>query len=302
MIAASYAERFCILGAGTSGLAAAKNFLEAGIPFDVLEREDEIGGNWLYGNPSSSVYRSTRLISSKRLTEYTDFPMPDDYPEFPGQQQVWLYICDYARNFGLYPHIQFKTSVQSITPDNGGWSVTLTDGSSRRYRGVVIANGHNWDPNRPELPGTFDGETMHSAEYKTPDVLKDRRVLVIGAGNSGCDIVVEAAGHAAAAFHSTRRGYHYLPKFLHGKPIDVCGERLLRWRLPLWLRRSASRSVPTGDPACHDRITNCSRRIPSSIRSYTIFLATARSSLNRMSSNCAVVASALRTAAKRKSI
>ena len=79
----STAERFCVLGAGTSGLAVAKNFSQAGIPFDCLEREDEIGGNWNYGKPHSSVYASTHLISSKQLTEYTDYPMPDDYPEFP---------------------------------------------------------------------------------------------------------------------------------------------------------------------------------------------------------------------------
>jgi cation diffusion facilitator CzcD-associated flavoprotein CzcO len=82
---------------------------------------------------------------------------------------------------------------------------------------------------------------LHSAEYKTPDVLAGKRVLVIGAGNSGCDIAVEAAQHAAATFHSVRRGYHYLPKFLLGKPIDQCGERLLNWRFPLWLRRAITR-------------------------------------------------------------
>ena len=79
----STAHKFCVLGAGTSGLAVAKNFLQAGIPFDCLEREDDIGGNWYFGKPASSIYASTHLISSKRLTEYTDFPMPEDYPEFP---------------------------------------------------------------------------------------------------------------------------------------------------------------------------------------------------------------------------
>jgi hypothetical protein len=114
---------------------------------------------------------------------------------------------------------------------------------TRQYAGVIIANGHHWDVKIPEYRGSFDGKVIHSKDYKTPDILHDKRVLVVGAGNSGCDIAVEAARHAAATFQSTRRGYHYLPKFLLGKPIDLCGERLLRWRLPLWLRRRVSAAL-----------------------------------------------------------
>ena len=117
------------------------------------------------------------------------------------------------------------------------WDVTLQNGSVRRYGGVVIANGHHWDPQWPEYPGKFSGPTYHSSQYKTPDVLDGRRVLVIGAGNSGCDIAVEAAQHAARTLHSTRRGYHYVPKFVLGRPADRCGEFLLKLHFPLWLRR-----------------------------------------------------------------
>ena len=101
----------------------------------------------------------------------------------------------------------------------------------------MIANGHNWDPRRPELPGQFDGLQLHSAEYKTPEMLEGRRVLVIGAGNSGGDIAVESGQHAAQTYHSMRRGYYFLPKFWRGFPLDQVGETLLRWRLPLFLRR-----------------------------------------------------------------
>lgn len=245
-ISSDYETRYCVLGAGTSGLTVLKNFAQRGVAVDCLEREDTIGGNWCYGMPHSSVYRSTHLISSKRLTEYTDFPMSHGAPEFPGHQQVFQYLTDYVRHFDLLPHIQFRTGVQRIEPvaaddPQTAWRVTLASGEVRVYRGVVIANGHNWDPKRPELPGHFAGQILHSADYKTPDILKGRRVLVIGGGNSGCDIAVEAAQHAAATFHSLRRGYHYLPKFLRGKPVDECGERLLRWRLPLWLRRQITR-------------------------------------------------------------
>ncbi len=233
----STADRFCILGAGTSGLTVAKNFLQGGIPFDCLEREDDLGGNWNFGKPHSSVYASTHLISSKRLTEYTDFPMPDDYPEFPGHRQVLEYVRGYAERFGLNEHIQYNTAVESIEPLDKGWRVVLADEEERLYRGVVIANGHNWDPQFPNYPGNFSGAVLHSSEYKTPDILRGKSVLVVGGGNSGCDLAVEAAIHAERAALSWRRGYHVLPKFFKGQPIDQCNEKLLSWRLPLWARR-----------------------------------------------------------------
>ncbi len=258
-------DRYCIIGAGTSGLAVVKNFLDHGIPFDCLEREDAIGGNWCYGKPASSIYQSTHLISSKRLTEYSDFPMPEDYPEYPSHELVFRYLRSYAEHFGLLGHIQFNTAVKWVEPftnsrdltnrrdqrlvesrlvsNHSGFRVRLANGEERIYRGVVIANGHNWDPQFPDFPGEFIGQVFHSSEYKTPDVLVGKRVLVVGGGNSGCDLAVEAATYASRAVQSWRRGYPILPKFFKGKPIDECGERLLRWRLPLWARRVASKLI-----------------------------------------------------------
>lgn len=236
--------KFCVVGAGTSGLAVAKNFVEAGIPFDCLERENALGGNWCYGKPASSVYRSTHLISSKRLTEYTDFPMPEHYPEYPSHALVLDYLKGYANHFDLNEHIEYETPVARATrSSNGGWLVELATGEVRPYRGLVIANGHNWDPRFPEFRGAFTGSVLHSSEYKTPDVLAGRRVLVVGAGNSGCDIAVESAANAAKTLHSMRRGYHYLPKFYRGYPMDAVGEFMLRMRVPLWLRRLLARRV-----------------------------------------------------------
>lgn len=244
----------------------AKNFRECGIAFDCLEREDDVGGNWYFGKPHSSVYRSTRLISSKRGTEYTDFPMPDEWPEHPGHELVWEYLRDYARQFELYENIEFGTAVARLeraSDQRGaasgekeekanfaacrtslvapqGWDVTLADGSRRRYRGVVIANGHNWDPRWPEYPGRFAGEAIHSAQYKSPETCRGRRVLVVGGGNSGFDIATDVAPYAKATYHSLRRGYRILPRFYQGTPIDRCGRWLLALRAPLWLRRWAA--------------------------------------------------------------
>ena len=236
------AEKICVLGAGSSGLVVAKNLRQYGIAFDCLEREDDVGGNWYYGRQASSVYRSTRLISSKPLTEYTDFPMPEHYPDHPDQEMVWRYLRSYAEHFDLYRGIEFHTSVSRIEPATdgaSGWYVSLASGERRRYRGVVIANGHNWDPRWPNCPGRFDGQVIHSSQYKTPDLIAGRRVLVVGGGNSGYDIATESARHATATFHSMRRGYPLLPRFFRGRPVDQGGEWMLGWRLPLWLRRLA---------------------------------------------------------------
>jgi cation diffusion facilitator CzcD-associated flavoprotein CzcO len=171
------------------------------------------------------------------MTEYVDFPFPEEYPDYPHQRQVWEYLRSYARYFGLYESIEFGRSVECVERAGDDWEVTLDGGETRLYGGVVIANGHLWDPKYPDFPGHFDGETIHSTDYKTSDILRNRRVLVVGAGNSGCDIAVEAAQNAKRTFHSMRRGYHYMPKYFMGMPADVMAETMLRWRMPLALRR-----------------------------------------------------------------
>lgn len=286
-------DKFCIIGAGSSGIAAAKNFLAAGIPFDCLEREDDIGGNWYFGAHCSRVYASTHLVSSKPLTEYSDFPMPEEWPEYPSHRQTLSYLRDYARQFGVYERIEFGVGVESVEPagqetgeespslegrgkgrdfhgaassnklarsprepneslprplpsregSKRGWIVRTTNGEARHYRGVVIANGHNWDPRWPEYPGEFAGEAIHSASFKSAEMLRGKRVLVVGGGNSGCDIACEAAQHADAALLSTRRAYHILPKFIRGRPVDQANELLLWLRVPLWARRVAGAVV-----------------------------------------------------------
>jgi thioredoxin reductase len=235
-----YSNKYCIVGAGSSGIVAAKWLKTFDIPFDIIEREDEVGGTWYFGKPNSSVYKSTHLISSKTMTAYRDFPMPADYPDYPNHRQILAYLRDYARHFGLYPFITFHTTIEHIERDGEMWLVTINGANgreTRRYKGVIIANGHLWNPKYPDYPGTFNGTTLHSTDYKTPDVLRDKRVLVIGAGNSGCDIAVEAAQNAEKTFHSTRRGYYYAPKYVFGKPSDVVNEMPVKLGVPGWIRR-----------------------------------------------------------------
>jgi len=232
----------CVIGAGSSGLAAARNLLQCGFAVDLLEREDDLGGNWNYGKPFARVYKSTHTISSKPGTEYPDYPMPADFPDYPHHSQILAYLRAYAEHFGVGRCIRYGTPVQSVEPEVEGargtkWLVTTAVGATT-YDAVFVANGHNWSPNTPEYPGTFTGEVMHSAHYRTPDVFVGKRVLVVGGGNSGCDIVVEAAQFGERALHSTRRGYYYMPKYLFGRPADQVGDQMLALGIPLAVRRA----------------------------------------------------------------
>ncbi|HEY6564931.1 MAG TPA: NAD(P)-binding domain-containing protein, partial [Pirellulaceae bacterium] len=227
----------CVVGAGPCGLAACKNLAEHGIPHECLERQDDVGGHWYGDSPHSGVYASTHLISSKKLTEFDDFRMPKQFPQYPHHSQAFAYLRDYAQHFRLRDRIRFRTTVQRIHPREDGWLVSTADGNERFYSAVILAHGHHVEPHLPEIPGRFAGATLHSKNYKTPDLIRNQRLLIIGAGNSGCDLAVEAAYHARSVTLSLRRGYHILPKYLFGTPLDRCGEQLDRWLLPGRVKR-----------------------------------------------------------------
>ena len=243
-------EKVCVVGAGSSGLTVTKNLLEYGFAVDTYEQAGEVGGNWNFGGPTSRVYESTHAISSKPFTQYPDFPMADELPDYPHHSQLQDYPQAYARHFELGPHLRFGHRVARAEPAGDGWDVTvLPPGGgqmTRRYDALVAANGHNWHPKLPRHPGTFSGEVLHSADYKSADVLRGKRVLVVGAGNTGCDIAVEGALHAERTFHSSRRGYWYVPKYIAGRPADQIGDLLLALRLPLRLRQWAIAAVLRG--------------------------------------------------------
>jgi Flavin-binding monooxygenase-like len=237
-------DAVCVIGAGGSGLATIKNLREQGFSVDCYERETSVGGAWNWRHDRSPVYAGTHLISSRPLTEFPDFPMPDDWPDYPDHTRVLGYLERYAEHFGLRTSIWFGTEVVAVTPvGDGRWDVTTrsTGGGAervQRYAAVVVANGHNWAP-KPLSADTsaYRGRIMHAAAYKDPAQLRGRKVLVIGGGNTGCDIAVEAAQQAATVWHSTRRGYWYAPKYVFGRPADQVNAKLLQLRLPLRVRQ-----------------------------------------------------------------
>ncbi len=254
-------DRFCIVGAGASGLAVAKNFVARGIAFDCLEREQDIGGLWNFSSPSGIVYETTHLVSSISSTGFDDLPMLDeDYPEYPSHERVLGYFRDAVKKFGIAPHIEFGKAVTRIETRDGLWEVAVAGESAPRlYRGVVIASGHHDVPRMPSYPGTFSGEILHSRSYKSPKQVRDRRVLVVGCGNSAADIVSDAVHGRSDVFLSIRRGYWFVPKFILGFPTgDVISyaemvpmpKLLRRWlfQATLWLLQGPPSRYRMPDP------------------------------------------------------
>lgn len=220
---AAYRGRYCIVGAGPSGLIMARALLREGIPFDCFERHGDVGGLWDPDNSGTPLYESAHFISSKWTSYFYGFPMPEHYPDYPSGRQILDYIRGFARAYGLYGHVTLGTAVTSAEPTEDGWRVTLSTGEVRCYAGVVACPGATWHPNLPEIPGRdgFRGEVLHSVAYARPHAFAGKRVLVVGAGNSGVDIACDAARFARSAFLSVRRGYRFIPKHLFGVPTDV---------------------------------------------------------------------------------
>jgi len=235
-----------VIGAGSSGIAACQVLNARRIEFDCFEKGSEVGGNWRYENDNgmSSAYRSLHINTSRGLMAYATYPMPDDYPDYPNHFQIAHYFDDYVDHFGLRERIRFRTEVKTVAPVDGEWEVEVEDGEgnreTHRYRAVLVANGHHWNPRWPEpaFPGAeeFEGEQIHVHHYREPGALVGKRVLVLGIGNSATDVAVESSRIAERTFLAMRRGAYVMPKYLNGKPTDEAASKLLTL-MPLSVQR-----------------------------------------------------------------
>ncbi|MFI5491977.1 flavin-containing monooxygenase [Actinoplanes sp. NPDC051859] len=237
-------DAVCVIGAGGSGLAALKNLREQGFSVDCYERETSVGGAWNWRHDRSPVAAGTHLVTSRPLTEFPDFPMPDDWPDYPHHSRFLAYLERYADHFGLRDSIWFGTEVVAVTPvGDGRWDVTTRgtgggDERIQRYAAVVVATGHLWSPKPWDVDVSgYRGQVLHASACKDPAQLRGRKVLVVGGGNTGCDLAVAAAPQADTVWHSTRRGYWYAPAYVFGRPADQIAALLQRWRLPLRVRQ-----------------------------------------------------------------
>ena len=245
-------SKICIVGAGSSGIAACKNLIQCGFEnITVYEQSDKVGGNWVYTKDvkHSSVYETTHIITSKHHSNYLDFPMPAHYPDYPSHWLMAEYFENYAREFGVWDKVKFNTTVKNVfKTEDGKWQVEIEDAKQNTQTNItgspasqsfptkevfeeavfdvlIISNGHHWNPRYPNYPGKFEGELVHSHYFKNNKPFEGKRVLVIGAGNSGCDAAVEVCRLAKKTAISMRRGYHFIPKFVFGQPADVIANK-----------------------------------------------------------------------------
>ncbi|GBD45534.1 Baeyer-Villiger monooxygenase [bacterium HR41] len=260
--------RVCIVGAGSSGIAACQVMQANGIDFDCFERGSQVGGNWRYENDNgmSSAYKSLFINTSRRMMEYRSYPMPDDYPDYPHHSQIAKYFDDFVDHFGLRDKITFRHEVERVEPSDDGWLVTVrnVDTGERRsavYDAVLVANGHHWHPRYPEPPfpgqDSFAGEQLHSHYYREPDErFVDRTVLVLGFGNSAVDIACESSRVSKITYLAMRRGAWVIPKYIEGKPVDQLHNewtsrlpfRLQRWYLQRLIVKTQGRMEDYGLP------------------------------------------------------
>ncbi len=213
-------NRVAIIGAGPSGLAAAESLCRYGIPFVIYDDWNSIGGMWDISRPVTPIYNTTHFISSSPLSGFEGFPMPSDYPDYPSHELILRYLKNYFQSLGLSNQTVFNCKVESIRSDGDKWLVISKNGKKSLYEAVIVATGHHWIPNCPIIAGEYKGETIHSLYYRSPDIFKDKRVLIVGGGNTACDIACDASIFARNVYLSMRRGYYFFPKHIGGIPSD----------------------------------------------------------------------------------
>lgn len=244
------ARKVGIIGAGAAGLCSAKYLLAGGLDVTLFEAGSMIGGLWVYGNDNgrSSAYASLHINSEKRNTQFHDFPFPADTQEFPSHEDMARYLESFARNFGVAERIRFNSTVTRVTPQiaEGAmrWVVEVNDGLElHEFDSVIVAAGHLTEHVMPPFANDFEGEAIHSHYYRVPAPFAGKRVLVVGSGNSGCDITADLTAHAARTVMAARSPELIVPKIFMGKPVTQITGRFEKPWLPSGMPRLARKVI-----------------------------------------------------------
>jgi dimethylaniline monooxygenase (N-oxide forming) len=232
-------RRAAVVGAGASGITAAKHLLEAGVDVTVYEQGSKIGGLWVYENDNDRAiaYRSLHINTEKRVTQFSDFSFAEDVQTFPSHEDMATYLEAYSDHFRVTPRIRFNTPVRSVEPDLESdrgqitW-IVRTDETESRYDSVVLAPGHLADPLVPSVLDEFEGDIVHASDYRDPQPFGGLRVLVVGSGNSGCDIAADICTVTTRAVMVARSPELITPKILFGRPLTEIAGKFDRWWLP----------------------------------------------------------------------
>lgn len=205
-----------IIGAGLSGLATAKTFLRAGYRVTIIEKAAAIGGVW----EKSRSYHGVATQTTRDEYAFSDFPMPKDYPLWPSGEQVQQYLHAYAEHFGVLPNIRFNTAVSWLRQEDGAWLADVTDLPSGQtdtlaFDFMAVCTGTFSTPNIPDFPGaeTFKGKILHSSQVAGPDILKNKRVAVVGFAKSATDVATLAADNATECHLLFRKAQWKVPRY-----------------------------------------------------------------------------------------
>ncbi|HVT70981.1 MAG TPA: NAD(P)/FAD-dependent oxidoreductase [Trebonia sp.] len=202
-----------VIGAGQSGLAAARALRETGADPVVLEASDQPGGSW------PRYYDSLTLFSPARYSALPGLPFGGDPDRYPRRDDVTAYLREYAARLGA--DIRTGSRVTAVTADGAAYTVRLADGTELGARAVIAATGSFSRPYRPALAGLgqYAGTLIHASEYRQPGPFAGRHVIVVGAGNSAVQIAAELAGDAASVTLATRKAVRYAPQRPLGRDL-----------------------------------------------------------------------------------
>jgi len=213
-----------IVGAGPAGLAAAACLKRRGVDALVLESGASLGHSWRHH------YDRLRLHTVKQQSQLPGLPFGKELPRYPSRADFVSYLEAYAARFAIEPRT--GEAVRRVRAEDGGFAVE-TVRTIYRARAVVMAAGLNRVPNPDRLPGQdrFGGALIHSRDYRNADRFGGQRVLVIGAGNTGAEIALDLAEHAARPTLALRSPINIVPRDFLGMPTQLTSIRT-RW-LPL---------------------------------------------------------------------
>jgi dimethylaniline monooxygenase (N-oxide forming) len=238
------AKRVAVIGAGAGGIAAAKYMISAGFDVTVFETGSHIGGLWVYENDNgrAQAYNRLTIISSRRYTRFSDYDFDEETPRFPMHWDMARYLNGYAEHFGVKERVRFLTPVEAVEPafvpgqDASCWNVRTRDGVEQ-FDAVLVATGHLNEPRHiDEYVSAFEGDYLHSSQYRYPDPFVGKRICVVGVGNSGVDIASEVCYVAKRTVLVARSGAIIQPKVLFGTPFTDIGLALRKWWIPYKVR------------------------------------------------------------------
>ncbi|XP_028100670.1 indole-3-pyruvate monooxygenase YUCCA6-like isoform X2 [Camellia sinensis] len=220
-----------IVGAGPSGLAAAACLKVRGVPSTVLERSNCIASLW-----QLKTYDRLRLHLPKQFCELPLMPFPENFPTYPTKQQFVEYLEAYAEKFDITPVFGEAVERAEFDESLGFWRVRSSEGRGYVCRWLVVATGENAEAVVPEIEGRreFLGPILHTSLYKSGEVFRGKRVLVVGCGNSGMEVCLDLCNHNATPSLVVRETVHVLPREMLGKSTFGLSMWLLKW-LPLGL-------------------------------------------------------------------